>query len=155
MKWIYFLNIIITGSLYGQSLGFTLHGMLTNHPYWVNGNNTEISTVDFSFNDNISSTAASNVDSNSTVITIISDDESGASLNIILTRPSNCSIGSQSINNSHVHIVKDNTVITSNQTLTFMEGVSSTLKLRFSSTGLYGDKHGAVNCSAGLLTYSY
>jgi len=155
MKWIFLLNIVMTGTVHGQTLGFTLHGMLSNHPYWVNSSNTEISTINFSFSNNITNTAASNVDSSSNVISIISDDESGASLNITLTRPTNCTIGNHSVDNSHVYLVKDNVVITSNQTVTFIEGVASTIKLRFSSSGLYGDKHGPVSCSSGLLTYSY
>ncbi len=155
MKWIYLLNVLVTGSLHGQSLGFTLHGILSNHPYWVNASNTEINNIDFSFNDNISTTAVTNVDSNSTVVSIISDDENGASLNIILTRPTNCTIGPHSVDNSHVYFIKDSTAYTSNQTITFIEGVPATLKLRFSSLGLYGDKNGMVNCSSGLLTYSY
>ena len=108
MKWIFLLNIVMTGTVHGQTLGFTLHGMLSNHPYWVNSSNTEISTINFSFSNNITNTAASNVDSSSNVISIISDDESGASLNITLTRPTNCTIGNHSVDNSHVYLVKDN-----------------------------------------------
>lgn len=155
MKTLTLISIFYFEALYSQSIGFTLHGMLTNHPYWVNSSNVEISSISFSFNENISTSANSNIDSNTVSVAIISDDEDGASLNIILTKPTNCMIGSHSIDNDHIHFIKDNTTVTSNQTLTFIEGVQSNLKLRFSNEGSYGDKHGAVQCSSGLLTYSY
>ena len=155
MKYFCLLIFIVSSASFGQSMGFTLHGMLGTHPYWVNANGNEIGSINFSFDNNISSTSSSNVDSNTLNVSIISPDEAGSNMDIIVTRPSSCRIGSHSINDNDVHVIKDGSVISSNQTVTFIEGTSSSLKLRFSGNGSYGDKFGAVICSSGLLTYSY
>ena len=153
MKFLIFL--LFSTEVYCQSMGFTMNGMLSNAPYWVDSANNEVSSVQFTFENAIAGNPNTNVDSDTVTIRIISEDEAGANLDIIVTRPSDCTIGGVSVSNNHIFIIKDGSAITSNSIVSFIEGASTNLIMRFSNSGSYGDDSGPVNCSSGNLTYTY
>jgi hypothetical protein len=77
-------------------------------------------------------------------------------LTVNITTPTSCTIGGSAVIDSHVSLITPGSEYQGSTSITFTEGASNILQLRFSASGGYGDKAGVVSCSSpGSLTYSY
>jgi hypothetical protein len=137
------------------TLSFIITGTRYNAPNWQNAASSVITTVTFNF-DGFAGLAAANVDSDTTAVKIVDPSDPGGSKTIALTRPSTCTIGAQSINDTDIFFLQDAVEVTANGNLTFTEGTTKTIGLRIDDAANHGDKTGAVTCAgAGSLVYTY
>ena len=138
------------------SLALGVAGTILDAPAWRDGASNIITSADFNFGNVITGSASTNVDSSDLTVVIKDSSKSGQVVSITLTTPTSCTIGGESVTNSHVKLVFSNTEFAGGATLSLTESNANTIKLRFVDDGGYGDKAGAVSCSgAGSLVYQY
>lgn len=137
------------------TLTFVISGTRYNAPVWQNGASSVITTVTFDFS-GFAGVSAANVDSDTTAVKLVDPTDLGGSKTIALTRPTTCTIGAQSINDTDVFFMEDATEVTADGNLTFTEGTTKTVGLRIDDGANHGDKTGVVSCAgAGSLVFTY
>ena len=125
-------------------------------PEWRDTGATRITSVTFDFGTYQAGDAARNVDSGSQSVVLYDPNNASGSLSVALATPTGCSIGADNVTDSDVKLMFNSTEHSNAASITIIEGATNALELRFTSSGNYGDKSGAVACSsAGTLTYTY
>lgn len=139
-----------------SSVTLTVSGSILPRPEWQNTGGTAISTMAFAFSGYAGVTAATNVDSAAVTAKLVNSASYPATVS--LTLPTTCLIGATAVTQSHISLVTDATGTSSEVTGTSFQvsaNTDKTFALRFASAGNYGDKSGAVSCTAGAVTFTY
>ena len=156
----FFVSILLlshTTSFSADSqLSLTAAGTINAAPSWTNSSGNTVTSVDFDYSSFVPGVADSNVDSSLFALLLNDPSNSGNVRFALVTTPTGCTIGSQSVTNSHIRLVRNTIEIPNNAMMPLLEGNQYNIFLRFIDDGNYGSSTGSVSCStAGSLTYSY
>ncbi len=141
-----------------QIVELRLFGEAVPSPMWKVGNNGSGKNVNFlqlNFSGQTSQTTVhAQVDSQS--VTVALEHALSNPAQVIITPPQNCKIGSTNVRDLDVALVVGNQEFDQERLLFLSSGKSQNMLLRFKSEGLYGKKHGSVQCDTnGSLVYAY
>lgn len=133
-------------------LSLTVIGNIANAPEWRSDANATITSVEFSFADNVAGSPDRAIDSSSMQLKLFNAPSYPA--NVAVKLPTNCKIGTAAVKDEHVVILYNGAPQTGT-TLQILDQTLQTFGIRFAQAGQYGAAAGVVSCDAGSLVYEY
>lgn len=137
-----------------SSITLQAKGTINSAPKFKDADDNTLATAYFNFDNNLAGNANRDIDSQAFQMKLVGAKGYPASIDLVM--PASCTIGSASVNNAHVNFSHDGVVSSTNGSFSIASAALFSYYLRFAAAGNYGDKDGAVSCSApGSLTYQY
>ena len=137
-----------------SSITLQAKGTINAAPKFKDADDNTLTTAPFNFDNNLAGNANRDIDSQSFQMKLVGAKAYPASVDLVM--PASCTIGNAAVNNAHVNFSHDGVVSSANGAFNIASAALFSYYLRFAAAGNYGDKDGAVSCSApGSLTYQY
>ncbi len=136
-----------------KNLELIVGGTIGGAPSWLDKDGKPITQALLNFDGQVTSAPGDNRDSDPFTVRL-ANIVTGLN-NVEITTPNNCTIGAQNVSPEHVFLMVNNVPKQTGEVVEFTNLADTTLALRFSGAGGYGDKAGAVSCEPGLMAYRY
>lgn len=136
-----------------KNLELIVKGFISGAPSWLDKDGNVITQAVMDFDGQVTSAPGDNRDS--APFTVRLANMVTGFKEVEITTPNNCKIDTQNISPEHVFLMVNNVPKQTGEVVEFSNLADTTLALRFSGSGGYGDKAGAVSCEPGLISYRY